>query len=33
MYDKFGVSNRAGAVGYAFSIETKTVADQSADSR
>jgi DNA-binding CsgD family transcriptional regulator len=33
VYDKLGVSNRAGAVGYALSIETKTFADQSADSR
>jgi len=27
VYDKLGVSNRAGAVGRAFSIETKTFAD------
>jgi len=27
VYDKLGVSNRAGAVGYALSIETKTFAD------
>ena len=33
VYDKLGVSNRAGAVGHALSIETKTFADQSADSR
>ena len=33
VYDKLGVSNRAGAVGRAFSIETETFADQSADSR
>lgn len=30
VYDKLGVSNRAGAVGYALSIETKTFADESA---
>ncbi|MGZ4372501.1 MAG: helix-turn-helix transcriptional regulator, partial [Gaiellaceae bacterium] len=33
VYDKLGVSNRAGAVGRALSIETKTFADQSVDSR
>jgi len=33
VYDKLGVSNRAGAVGYALSLETKTFGDQSADSR
>lgn len=33
VYGKLGVSNRAGAVGHAFSIETETFADQSADSR
>lgn len=33
LYDKLGVSNRAGAVGHAYSIETDTFADQSADSR
>jgi len=33
VYDKLGVSNRAGAVGRAFSIETETFADQSGDSR
>ena len=33
VYDKLGVNNRAGAVGHALSIETKTFADQSADSR
>ena len=27
VYDKLGVSNRAGAVGRAFSIETETFAD------
>ncbi|TMQ10531.1 MAG: helix-turn-helix transcriptional regulator [Deltaproteobacteria bacterium] len=27
VYDKLGVSNRAGAVGHALSIETKTSAD------
>jgi ATP/maltotriose-dependent transcriptional regulator MalT len=33
VYDKLGVSNRAGAVGYALSIETETFVDQSAHSR
>jgi DNA-binding CsgD family transcriptional regulator len=33
VYDKLGVSNRAGAVGRVLSIETETFADQSADSR
>jgi DNA-binding CsgD family transcriptional regulator len=33
VYDKLGVSNRAGAVGRAFSIETENFADQSAESR
>jgi DNA-binding CsgD family transcriptional regulator len=33
VYDKLGVSNRAGAIGRAFAIETETFADQSADSR
>ena len=33
VYDKLGVSNRAGAVGYALSIETNSFADQSADFR
>jgi DNA-binding CsgD family transcriptional regulator len=32
VYDKLGVSNRAGAVGYALSVETKTFADQPVDS-
>jgi DNA-binding CsgD family transcriptional regulator len=33
VYAKLGVSNRAGAVGYALSIETETFVDQSAHSR
>jgi DNA-binding CsgD family transcriptional regulator len=33
VYDKLGVSNRAGAVGRAFSIEMETLADQFAASR
>src|SRR5205814_6961682 len=32
VYDKLGVSNRAGAVGHACAIEAETFADQSADS-
>jgi DNA-binding CsgD family transcriptional regulator len=32
VYDKLGVSNRAGAVGRAFSLETETFAEESADS-
>jgi DNA-binding CsgD family transcriptional regulator len=32
VYDKLGVSTRAGAVGHAFSIEAETFADQSGDS-
>ncbi len=33
VYDKLGVSNRAGAVGHVFSSEAETFAHQSADSR
>jgi DNA-binding CsgD family transcriptional regulator len=33
VYDKLGVTNRAGAVGYALGIETKTFADRSAGPR
>lgn len=33
VYDKLGVSNRAGAVGHVLSIQREALADQSADSR
>ena len=33
VYGKLGVSNRAGAVGHAFSIGKETFADESVDSR
>jgi ATP/maltotriose-dependent transcriptional regulator MalT len=32
VYDKLGVSNRAGAVGRVIGLEPETFADQSADS-